>query len=116
MPFDAATRSHIASLDADKDAAALVAHGLALRPECLRTLRVCTLVLKKGAAAGLTPAQIAGILSRAVPHQKSPIEKVHAVAAALARGDEPSYFKHMGALVNELLEDFVLDDAGALLL
>jgi hypothetical protein len=116
-PFDDAARRYIASLDADRDAAALAAHGLAFRPECLRVLRVCTMLLKKGAAAGLTAAQIASIASRQAL-TKSPLEKVHAVAAALAVAaggtavavDEGAYLRHMGRLIDELLEDFVLDN------
>ncbi|GBF98975.1 phosphatidylinositol 4-kinase gamma-like [Raphidocelis subcapitata] len=125
LPFDEAARAYIAALDADKDAATLAAHGLPVRPECLRVLRVCTMVLKKGAAAGLTPAQIAGVVSREGPG-RSPVERMHALAAARASAEaggapeaarEAAYLRHMGALVDELLaDDFVLENAGQLLL
>ncbi|KAI8475228.1 MAG: phosphatidylinositol 3 and 4-kinase-domain-containing protein [Monoraphidium minutum] len=122
LPFDDATKAYIASLDADRDAATLAAHGLALRPECLRVLRVCTLLLQKAASAGLTAAQIAGVASRQAL-TKSPLEKMHSAAAALAGGgaggalDEGAYLMHMGQLIDELLEDdFVLDNGGQLLL
>jgi hypothetical protein len=134
-PFGPEARAYIAALDADRDAAALAAHGLSVRPGCLRVLRVCTMVLKKAAAAGLTPAQIAAVVSRQA-EGKSPLEKMHAVALALAARpggaafgapaaggagaadgvDEAAYLKRMEALVDELLEDLILDDAGQLLL
>ncbi|KIZ05332.1 hypothetical protein MNEG_2621 [Monoraphidium neglectum] len=123
-PFDDAARAYIASLDAERDAATLAAHGLVLRPECLRVLRVCTMLLQKAAAAGLTPSQIAGIASRQALG-RSPLEKMHGAAAALAGVgaggaggfDEAAYLGYMGKLIDELLEDdFVLDNGGQLLL
>jgi hypothetical protein len=109
-PFDAATKAYIARLDAERDAAVLAAHGLELRPECLRVLRVSTMVLQRGAAAGLTPAQIAGVVSRQDSAAPSPLEKMHAVAAALAGGgagglDEAAYLGHMRRLVDEVLDE-----------
>lgn len=80
QPFDAPTLDYIARLDAEKDIALLSAHGLHLRPECLRVLRVCTMLLQKGAAAGLTPQQIGLIMSREAPLVKSPLERLHSEA------------------------------------
>jgi hypothetical protein len=50
LPFSDATAAYIAALDAERDLALLAAHGLAIRPACARVLRVCTLLLQKGAA------------------------------------------------------------------
>jgi len=50
LPFSEATAEYIAALDAERDLALLAAHGLAIRPACARVLRVCTLLLQKGAA------------------------------------------------------------------
>jgi hypothetical protein len=117
-PFSPEARKYIAALDADRDAAVLAAHGLSVRPECLRVLRVCTMLLQAGSSAGLTPAQIAGIAARQESDAPSPLEEMHAAAAALAAGpgdaglDEAAYLSHMRRLVAALLEDFVLDNGG----
>jgi hypothetical protein len=127
LPFDAAAREYIAALDADKDVAALAAHGLRVRPACLRVLRVCTMLLQKAAAAGLPPAQIAAVASRqAHGGGGSPLERMHAAAAALAPAagggggacgdgvDEAAYLVHMGRLMDAHLErEFALGGGGA---
>lgn len=49
---------YISTLDADRDLLILRSHGLHVRRECERVLRVCTMILKKCATKGLTPKQI----------------------------------------------------------
>ena len=49
MPFSDASAKYIAGLDAERDLALLAAHGLAIRPARARVLRVCTMLLQKGA-------------------------------------------------------------------
>lgn len=127
QPFDEATLAYIAALDADRDIATLAAHGITLRPECERVFRACTLTLQKGAAAGLNPSQIAGILCRE-GLTKSVIEKLHSNALQLAkvggsgvadvRGSAPvvlsAYLHKLGALLDEYLEEYVLECADLL--
>lgn len=124
QPFDEATRAYIAQLDADKDIQTLQAHGLQLRPECLCVLRVCTMLLKKAAAAGLSPYQIGCIMSRQAL-TKCPLEKLHANAVQLAAAssftngfgmgfraqqvDDKLYLDHMGKMMDEYLEEFLLE-------
>jgi hypothetical protein len=66
QPFDERTRAYISRLDAERDVEVLRAHGLGLRSDCLRVLRVSTMLLKKAAARGLSPYQIACIMTRQV--------------------------------------------------
>ncbi|KAF8073104.1 PI4KG4 [Scenedesmus sp. PABB004] len=130
-PWSEEARAYIASLDAEADVALLAAHGIALRPECLRVFRVCTMVLQKGAAAGLTPAQIAGLMCRS-GLTKSALEKLHSNAVHLARAEAaaaakaagagarrpevgPLYMRHMAALLDELMEEAALDGGADLL-
>ena len=125
QPFDQATLAFIAALDADRDVATLAAHGITLRPECERVFRACTLTLQKGAAAGLTPSQIAGILCRE-GLTKSVIEKLHSNALQLARAgggvdvrgagrvELSAYLQKLGALLDEYLEEYVLECADLL--
>lgn len=138
QPFSQETLAYIAALDADRDIATLAAHGITLRPECERVFRACTLTLQKGAAAGLTPSQIAGILCRE-GLTKSVIEKLHSNAVQLARaaagagvaaaggvaevrGSAGSvlpvrsglYLQKLGALLDEYLEEYLLECADLL--
>lgn len=126
QPFSESTLAYIAGLDADRDIATLAAHGITLRPECERVFRACTLTLQKGAAAGLTPSQIAGILCRE-GLTKSVIEKLHSNAMQLARagagaaGDvrvlvvpQALYLQKLGALLDEYLEEYLLECADLL--
>jgi hypothetical protein len=129
QPFSEESLAYIAALDAEADISILKAHGVYLRPECLRVFRVCTQVLKKGAAAGLTPSQIAGIMCREFTGA-SPLERLSATALMLARAaaaggsrvtpgclagdagcpvEEKVYLSHMEALLDEDLEQFVLE-------
>lgn len=119
-PFEPETLQYIESLDAERDASILQAHGIQLRLECLRVFRVCTMVLKKGAKAGLNPSQIASILCRE-GLTKSVIEKLHSNALHLAKAssqnavgkpdDMEQYLMHMDMLLDEYLEDFLLEGA-----
>jgi hypothetical protein len=125
QPFSESTLAYIAALDADRDIATLAAHGITLRPECERVFRACTLTLQKGAAAGLTPSQIAGILCRE-GLTKSVIEKLHSNATQLARAGgaaadargarvpQAAYLQKLGALLDEYLEDYLLECADLL--
>ena len=51
-------------LDADKDLAILAQHGLVIRPECARVLRVLTSLLQRAAARRMTPFEMASIMCR----------------------------------------------------
>ncbi|KAL3689676.1 hypothetical protein R1sor_015985 [Riccia sorocarpa] len=74
VPFSPATLEYISKLDADWDISVLAAHGWILSPECARVLRIATMLLKKGAACGLSPFEIGSIMSREKFDEKSAIE------------------------------------------
>ena len=57
-------RAYIEALDPEKDLCVLAQHGLGIRPECARVLRVLTMLLKKAAAHGLTPFAVGSIMCR----------------------------------------------------
>jgi hypothetical protein len=81
--------AYIAALDGARDAALLAsaataAGGAPLRPECIVTLRACTLLLQRGAAAGLTPREIGGFLVRNGDSPASRMELCVAAARAAA--------------------------------
>ncbi len=64
LSADGAARAYIAALDAERDLLVLAQHGLGIRPECARVLRVLTMLLKKAASRGLTPFHIGSIMCR----------------------------------------------------
>jgi hypothetical protein len=75
-PFSPSTLEYIASLDAEEDLALLQKHGWSMRTTCKRVFRLSTMLLKKGAAAGLTPFQIGSMMCRETLDKKSPIEEM----------------------------------------
>ncbi len=64
LSADEAARAYIAALDAERDLLVLAQHGLGIRPECARVLRVLTMLLQKAASRGLTPFHIGSIMCR----------------------------------------------------
>jgi|SwirhisoilCB2_FD_contig_101_1913661_length_1466_multi_2_in_0_out_0_1 hypothetical protein len=64
MPFDPATLQYIESLDPEADAILLRSKFPAMREESIDTMRICTMLLKKGARAGLTLYNIACLVGR----------------------------------------------------
>jgi len=73
-PFDADTRCYIRHINVEEDAALL--EKLSIRPECIRTMKISSTLLKKGAAAGLSLYEIASMASRTVIDQPSPLERI----------------------------------------
>lgn len=64
LPFGREELEYIARLDAKADVRMLRTEVPSLRVESLRVLEVCTTLLKECAAAGLTLAEIAGVVTR----------------------------------------------------
>lgn len=76
QPYAAATIDYIKSLDAEQDIELLKFYGLELSPECARTLRISTMLLKKGVERGLSPFAIGSIMVRETLNQESIIEEM----------------------------------------
>ncbi|XP_006656057.1 phosphatidylinositol 4-kinase gamma 4-like [Oryza brachyantha] len=75
-PFSDETIAYIKTLDAEEDIKLLKFHGWELSPRCARVLRISTMLLKKGAARGLTPYDIGRILCRETVNRDSEIEDI----------------------------------------
>eukprot|EP00339_Tiarina_fusa_P014327 CAMPEP_0117026216 /NCGR_PEP_ID=MMETSP0472-20121206/19299_1 /TAXON_ID=693140 ORGANISM="Tiarina fusus, Strain LIS" /NCGR_SAMPLE_ID=MMETSP0472 /ASSEMBLY_ACC=CAM_ASM_000603 /LENGTH=434 /DNA_ID=CAMNT_0004733169 /DNA_START=113 /DNA_END=1417 /DNA_ORIENTATION=- len=73
QPFTEAELMYIDSLDAEDDAS-FIRHALSLAEDCLRSLRIGTLLLKLGAKAGLTLHDIGKMMIRAHPDERSRLE------------------------------------------
>ncbi|KAK7258500.1 hypothetical protein RIF29_24079 [Crotalaria pallida] len=76
QPYSAETVEYIKSLDAEEDIALLRFHGWDLPVECARTLRISTMLLKKGVRRGMTPFAIGSIMCRESLNKESVIEEI----------------------------------------
>ncbi|KAJ9188150.1 hypothetical protein P3X46_003540 [Hevea brasiliensis] len=76
QPFDSSTVEYVKSLDAEEDIALLKFHGWDMPVECARTLRISTMLLKKGVERGLTPFAIGRIMCRETLKKASVIEEI----------------------------------------
>ncbi|GJN15376.1 hypothetical protein PR202_gb02284 [Eleusine coracana subsp. coracana] len=75
-PFTKETVEYVASLDAEEDIAILKFHGWEISRECARTLRVATMLLKKGVERGLTAFHIGSLMCRETLTKESTIEEI----------------------------------------
>lgn len=67
---------YIKALDAEEDIALLKFHGWDLPIKYARTLRISTMLLKKGVERGLTPFAIGNVMCRETLNKKSIIEEI----------------------------------------
>lgn len=74
--YTAETIEYIKSLDAEEDIALLKFHGWDLPIECARTLKISTMLLKKGVERGLTPFAIGSLMCRERLNKESVIEEI----------------------------------------
>ncbi|PON69006.1 Phosphatidylinositol 3-kinase, Vps34 type [Trema orientale] len=76
QPYSPDTIEYINSLDAEQDIVLLKFYGWDIPLECARTLRVSTMLLKKGVQRGLTPFAIGSIMCRENVKKESVIEEI----------------------------------------
>lgn len=76
QPYDSKTVDYIMSLNAEEDIALLRFHGWDIPDACARTLRISTMLLKKGVKRGLTPHDIGSIMCREALKTESIIEEI----------------------------------------
>jgi len=75
IPFDEKTKAHISRIDVDSNESML--RELGLQDEYLKTMRISTTLLKKGAASDLTLHQIAEMVCRPSISQPSKLEQIY---------------------------------------
>ncbi|KAL5181995.1 Phosphatidylinositol 4-kinase gamma 4 [Glycine soja] len=93
QPYSPDTVDYIKSLDAEKDIELLKYFGWDVPVECARTLRISTMLLKKGVERGLTPYDIGSIMCRENLNKESVIEEIICEAQeSLLPGMEESVF------------------------
>ncbi|KAG6477372.1 phosphatidylinositol 4-kinase gamma 4-like [Zingiber officinale] len=104
--FDHRTINYIKALDAEEDIALLKYYGWNLSPECMRTLCISTMLLKKGAERGLTPYDIGSIMCRETIHKESKIEEMirEANDAALPGTSEAVFLETLSEIMDRHLD------------
>jgi hypothetical protein len=110
QPFNSDTINYIRSLDAEKDIALLKFYGWELSLECSRTLRICTMLLKKGAERGLTPFDIGSILCRETLKKESKIEEIirEAKNTVLPGNSEDALMETISEIMDRQLDELAI--------
>ncbi|GAB4857570.1 Phosphatidylinositol 4-kinase gamma 4 [Ancistrocladus abbreviatus] len=108
QPYSPDTINYIRSLHPEQDIALLKFHGWDLSIECARTLRISTMLLKKGAERGLTPHTIGSILCRETLNKESKIEEIiHEAWESLLPGmSEAAFLETISQIMDLHLDKF----------
>ncbi|KAH1073752.1 hypothetical protein J1N35_026080 [Gossypium stocksii] len=101
------TLNYIKTLDAEKDIALLKYLGWDIPSKCARTLRISTMLLKKGAARGLTPYAIGSIMCRENLNKESVIEEIvqEAEESVLPNTSEAAFLKKLSQIMDCRLDE-----------
>lgn len=105
-PFCSETLEYINSLDAEQDIALLKFYGWEMSLECSRTLRISTMLLRKGAKRGLTPFDIGNILCRETIKKESRIEEIirEAKDAVIPGTSETAFLESLSVIMDRYLD------------
>lgn len=108
QPFNSETIDYIKSLDAEQDIALLKFYGWDLSVDCARTIRISTMLLKKGAEKGLTPYDIGNMLCRETVKKESKIEEIvrEAKDAVLPGTSETAFLGSLSKIMDHYLDEF----------
>ncbi|GJM89913.1 hypothetical protein PR202_ga06140 [Eleusine coracana subsp. coracana] len=104
-PFNNETVEYVASLDAEEDIAILKLHGWDISRECAWTLRVATMLLKKGVERGLTAFHIGSLMCRETLTKESTIEEILRQAQQQngAADEEDAFFRTVAEIMDRRL-------------
>ncbi|KAI4355240.1 hypothetical protein L6164_004033 [Bauhinia variegata] len=107
QPYSRETVDYIKSLDAEEDIALLKFHGWDLPVECARTLRISTMLLKKGVERGLTPSAIGSLMCRQSINRQSVIEKIvrEAEDSVLPGTSEATFLDAVSQIMDKHLDE-----------
>ncbi|KAJ7945057.1 Phosphatidylinositol 4-kinase gamma 4 [Quillaja saponaria] len=106
QPYSPDTIDYINSLDAEQDIALLKYYGWDVPLECARTLRISSMLLKKGVKRGLTPFVIGSIMCRETLNHESIIEEIiHEAEDSLLSGmSEAAFFEAVSGIMDSRLD------------
>ncbi|KAK9292092.1 hypothetical protein L1049_020048 [Liquidambar formosana] len=107
QPYSSDTIDYIKSLDAEQDIELLKFNGWDISLECARTLRISTMLLKKGAVRGLTPFAIGSIMCRETLKKESVIEQIvrEAQDAVLPGTSEAAFLESVSLIMDRCLDE-----------
>ncbi|KAK6926003.1 Ubiquitin-like domain [Dillenia turbinata] len=107
QPFSSYTLDYIMSLDAEQDIEILKFYGWKLPIGCARTLRISTMLLKKGAKRGLTPFSIGSMMCRETLKKESVIEQVvqEAQDSVLPVTSEAAFLETISQIMDRRLDE-----------
>ena len=110
QPYSPDTAEYIKALDAEQDIALLKFHGWDIPPECARTLRISTMLLKKGVERGLTPFAIGSLMCRETVKKESVIEQIvqEAHDAVLPGSSEAAFLEAVSLIMDRRLDKLSL--------
>ncbi|KAF5460541.1 hypothetical protein F2P56_020405 [Juglans regia] len=105
-PYSPDTIEYINSLDAEQDIELLKFHGWDIPYQCARTLRISTMLLKKGVERGLTPFAIGSIMCRETVMKESEIEEIvrEAMDSLLPGMSEAAFFEAVSQIMDSHLD------------
>ena len=106
QPYSPDTIDYINSLDAEKDIELLKYYGWDIPLECARTLRISTMLLKKGVERVLTPYAIGSIMCRENLNKESVIEEIirEAQDSLLPGMEESAFLETISQIMDSRLE------------
>uniref|UniRef100_A0A2P2J3Z3 1-phosphatidylinositol 4-kinase n=2 Tax=Rhizophora mucronata TaxID=61149 RepID=A0A2P2J3Z3_RHIMU len=107
QPYSPNTIEYIKALDAEKDITLLRLHGWDIPPQCARTLRISTMLLKKGVERGLTPFTIGSIMCRETVKEESIIELIvkEAQDSVLPGSSEAAFLESVSIIMDRHLDE-----------
>ncbi|CAH2048358.1 unnamed protein product [Thlaspi arvense] len=107
VPFSAETLNYINSLDSEQDIALLQLNGWDVPEAVSRTLRISTMLLKKGVERNMTPYQIGSIMCRETVNKDSEIEEIlrEAHNSVLPASSEATFIEAVGSAMDRRLDE-----------
>ncbi|KAJ0265665.1 Ubiquitin-like domain-containing protein [Hirschfeldia incana] len=109
VPFSEDTLNYINSLDAEQDIALLQLNGWDVPEAVSRTLRISTMLLKKGVERNLTPYQIGSIMCRETVNKDSVIEEIvrEAHNSVLPASSEATFLEAVSTAMDARLDELI---------
>ncbi|CAN6710793.1 unnamed protein product [Malus baccata var. baccata] len=106
-PYADEVIDYIKSLDAEEDIALLKFHGWDMPHKCARTLRISTMLLKKGAERQFTPFAIGNIMCRKTLNKESVIEEIvqEAEDSVLPDSSEDAFLEAVSQIMDRRLDE-----------
>lgn len=107
QPYSADTVDYINSMDVEKDIELVKYYGWDVPEECARTLRISTMLLKKGVQRGLTPYAIGTIMCRQNLNTESVIEQIirEAQTSSLPATTESAFLDAISHIMDSCLHN-----------